>query len=310
CTAAAHMGLITLEDGGEFVVTFLDGQEEYEGTEQNGIETSSWGSYSASFSVSSDVISIDWNTRAYDLEGETGDTFAVICPADGERRSIWGTEIYTSDSSMCTAAAHMGLITLEDGGEFVVTFLDGQEEYEGTEQNGIETSNWGSYSASFSVSSDSVAGVESILTFVSDDESITFDYASSWEVTETPSGILITLVDTLSNGVTSAEIEFIYLVEPLMEQLGIDEDDAAEDAMETVSKAFVEQGTEIGEIEVLELGDNIVATLLISAADEDLLIATVETDEGLILAQASEADNDIDLILSYFYAVLESLVID
>ncbi len=160
------------------------------------------------------------------------------------------------------------------------------------------------------MSSDSVAGVESILTFVSDDESITFDYASSWEVTETPSGILITLVDTLSNGVTSAEIEFIYLVEPLMEQLGIDEDDAAEDAMETVSKAFVEQGTEIGEIEVLELGDNIVATLLISAADEDLLIATVETDEGLILAQASEADNDIDLILSYFYAVLESLVID
>ena len=98
-----------------------------------------------------------------------------------------------------------------------------QEEYEGTEQNGIETSSWGSYSASFSVSSDSVAGVESILTFVSDDESITFDYASSWEVTETPSGILITLVDTLSNGVTSAEIEFIYLVEPLMEQLGIDD---------------------------------------------------------------------------------------
>ncbi|MGB7341614.1 MAG: LCCL domain-containing protein, partial [Phototrophicaceae bacterium] len=126
CTAAAHMGLITLEDGGEFVVTFLDGQEEYEGTEQNGIETSNWGSFRASFSVSaiSDVVSIDWNTRAYDLEAETGDTFAVACPADGERRSIWGTEIYTSDSSMCTAAAHMGLITLEDGGEFVVTFLD------------------------------------------------------------------------------------------------------------------------------------------------------------------------------------------
>ena len=152
CTAAAHMGLITLEDGGTFVVTFLEGQEEYEGTEQNDIETSSWGSYGLSFSVSSEAMEIEWNSRAYDLEGEVGDSFAVTCPENGDTSSIWGTEIYTSDSSMCTAAAHMGLITLEDGGSFVVTFLEGQEEYEGTEQNDIETSNWGSYSLSFSVS--------------------------------------------------------------------------------------------------------------------------------------------------------------
>ncbi|GAB5494596.1 MAG: hypothetical protein Phog2KO_48110 [Phototrophicaceae bacterium] len=152
CTAAAHMGLIDLEDGGSFVVTFIEGQEEYEGTEQNDIETSSWGSYSLSFSVSEESLEIDWNTRAYDLEGEEGDSFAVTCPEDGEVSSIWGTEIYTSDSSMCTAAAHMGLIDLEDGGSFVVTFLEGQEEYEGTEQNDIETSSWGSYSLSFSVS--------------------------------------------------------------------------------------------------------------------------------------------------------------
>jgi hypothetical protein len=59
------------------------------------------------------------------LEGETKDTLNVMCPAEGVENSLWGTEIYTDDSSVCTVAVHMGLIMLEEGGSFTVTILDG-----------------------------------------------------------------------------------------------------------------------------------------------------------------------------------------
>jgi len=36
----------------------------------------------------------------------------VFCPPNCEERSIWGTQNYTDDSSVCTAAAHEGLTTL------------------------------------------------------------------------------------------------------------------------------------------------------------------------------------------------------
>ena len=153
CTAAVHMGLIDFEDGGEVVVTLLEGEDEYESTEQNDIESSSWGSWETSFSVSleADVIEIEWDTRGYDLEGEVDDEFVVLCPEDGEASSLWGTEIYTDDSSICTAAVHMGLIDFEDGGEVLVIFFEGEDEHEGTEQNDIESSDWGSWDISFSV---------------------------------------------------------------------------------------------------------------------------------------------------------------
>lgn len=154
CTAAVHMGLITLEDGGTVTVTILDGQEAYTGTAQNDVSSSDWGEWSRSFSVSAEKRAIVWNTRANELEGETDTMIAVICPADGEAFTLWGTEIYTDDSSVCTAAVHMGLITVEDGGSFVVTILDGQEEYVSSTQNEIESSEWGEWSRSFSVSPD------------------------------------------------------------------------------------------------------------------------------------------------------------
>jgi len=156
CTAAVHMGLIDLDDGGEIVVTFLEGEEEYEGSEENDIESSDWGAWDISFTVSlvDEVVEIDWNTRGYDLEGEVDDVFFVSCPEDGEAGSLWGTDIYTDDSSICTAAAQMGIIDLEDGGEFYVVFLEGEEEYEGSEENDITSSDWGAWDISFTIVED------------------------------------------------------------------------------------------------------------------------------------------------------------
>ena len=50
---------------------------------------------------------------------------------------MWGTDIYTDDSSICTAAAHARLITLEEGGEVTFAFTEGPDVYPASERNGV-----------------------------------------------------------------------------------------------------------------------------------------------------------------------------
>ena len=75
------------------------------------------------------------------------DTYECECGADAPRRSVWGSGPYTADSDICTAALHAGAIDMS-GGPVSVISLGGLESYAGTDQNGVSTSNWGSYGAS------------------------------------------------------------------------------------------------------------------------------------------------------------------
>ena len=63
---------------------------------------------------------------------------------------MWGTNVYTDDSSVCTAAVHQGLIGLDDGGTVTIEILDGQAEYVGSQANGVTTRSYGSWGGSFS----------------------------------------------------------------------------------------------------------------------------------------------------------------
>jgi hypothetical protein len=99
----------------------------------------------------SDGGELDWTTTAVDhVRGDRG-TFTVACPAEGEVHSVWGTELYTGDSSICTAAVHAGTITLAEGGEVTFTMEPGQTRYEGSEANGVTSSSWGPFRTSFRV---------------------------------------------------------------------------------------------------------------------------------------------------------------
>ncbi|MEZ5133629.1 MAG: LCCL domain-containing protein [Acidimicrobiales bacterium] len=51
---------------------------------------------------------------------------------------------HTDDSSICTAAVHMGLITFEDGGEVTIVIEDGLNEYIGLESNDVTSNSYGS----------------------------------------------------------------------------------------------------------------------------------------------------------------------
>lgn len=61
-----------------------------------------------------------------------GDTFAYFCPAGGEPgEPIWGGGSfgYTSDSAVCVAATHQGLITPQTGGLLNVVMIEGLDSY-------------------------------------------------------------------------------------------------------------------------------------------------------------------------------------
>lgn len=153
CTAAAHAGVISLGEGGTFIIIYSDGQEEYPASEQYGIESYDWGSWDSSFSISPvGGTSLECGTAANSIEADVGTSLIVSCPAACNASSVWGTDVYTDDSSICSAAAHAGVISLDDGGSFVLTIEEGLDDHPGSEQNGISTSDWGSWERSFSVS--------------------------------------------------------------------------------------------------------------------------------------------------------------
>jgi hypothetical protein len=96
-----------------------------------------------------------WSTNATDHDcsaaGVLGSSFLYTCPAAGAAGSAWGTDLYTNDSSICTAAAHVGRITPATGGAVTITMQPGATAYPGTTRNGITTSTWGSWPCSYSV---------------------------------------------------------------------------------------------------------------------------------------------------------------
>lgn len=60
--------------------------------------------------------------------------------------------MYTTDSSVCTAARHAGLHASATGGDVRVTIVSGQRAYKGSKRNGVESGDWGRWDTAFEVS--------------------------------------------------------------------------------------------------------------------------------------------------------------
>lgn len=77
--------------------------------------------------------------------------FSVVCPVNCTTGSVWGTDVYTTDSSICVAALHAGVISA-NGGPVKVTLTAGKPSYAGTARNGVTTNQWATFDRSFKVS--------------------------------------------------------------------------------------------------------------------------------------------------------------
>jgi hypothetical protein len=98
--------------------------------------------------VYAEPLAIDWGTTAVRHRAAKGHTFDFLCPPSGSFSSLWGTDLYTDDSSICTAAVHTGMITTV-GGVVTVEIAAGQERYEASTNNGVTSNSYGAWRASY-----------------------------------------------------------------------------------------------------------------------------------------------------------------
>lgn len=109
---------------------------------------------------------VTWQTRLNDLLDANDRPYAegalvtVACPPGGLPATVWGTDIYTDDSSICTAAVHAGFLSYAGGGDVTLEVRGGGEEFPGSERNGVSTSNWGRWGRSFVFVQGGKAGAE------------------------------------------------------------------------------------------------------------------------------------------------------
>lgn len=89
----------------------------------------------------SDAVPIGWDDSPSDLEisSKLDQDFSYICPPGGDIEYIAGTRIYTSNSSICTAAVHSGLINTRDGGQVKISIKGVQDSFSGTISNQVES---------------------------------------------------------------------------------------------------------------------------------------------------------------------------
>lgn len=162
CVAAVHAGRFLRGLGGNVRFKIKGAQTLYIGALRNSVQSSFFGTYATSYSF------LDLNTGAeltpptappisatqnasgiYQLLGQQ---FTFICPAASGTSggSVWGTDVYTYDSSICRAAVHAGRISNANGGQVTIAPLAGQAAYTGSTRNGITSTSYGSWGGSFS----------------------------------------------------------------------------------------------------------------------------------------------------------------
>jgi hypothetical protein len=160
CTAAVHAGVLRPALGGVIVGYVTYGRPSYRGSTANGVTTNDYGLYQGSFQFTPLLPSElpPAGARAFawsdDLRSDRGrtDPILVFCPPYGVAGTVYGSNPFTDDSSVCTAAAFLGLATVDGGGVFLATPGPGQAMYVGGEANGITTYRYGPYDYSFTLS--------------------------------------------------------------------------------------------------------------------------------------------------------------
>jgi len=154
--AAVHSGSLQIGEYGIVEVTVLPGQDHYTGSAQNGVTSEDYGAWHGSYSlrrVSEETIIGIGQKDPGDLTPYRERTGAVLrfSVTGSDWGSVWGTGVYTDDSTLAMVCVHAGLLRIGETGLIEVTLLPGLEEYEGSTQNGITSQSYGSWQWSYSV---------------------------------------------------------------------------------------------------------------------------------------------------------------
>lgn len=85
------------------------------------------------------------------------------CSASATRSgSVWGSDVYTDDSTICRAALHAGAVG-ENGGLVTLRPVEGRSSYDGSQRNGVASADFGRWQASYQFSGGSQGGDQAVV---------------------------------------------------------------------------------------------------------------------------------------------------
>jgi LCCL domain len=100
--------------------------------------------------VTATQLTVDDSPYILGLRGKNGQQFPYFCPANNlSEKSVWGTDTYTDDTTICRAAVHAGKIIQADGGFVIIEITPGLDKYVGSDRNGIFSRNWNKWEGSY-----------------------------------------------------------------------------------------------------------------------------------------------------------------
>lgn len=165
--AAVHAGLLRPGETGTVRVTILPGQGRYTGSTRHGVTSTDYGSWEGSYRL--DGSSSDSSRSAprdlglyvpadrssvsrylQSLRGEIGSSFTMEVEGSVSS-SVWGTDVYTDDSSIAAAAVHAGILRDGERGLVKVTIVAGQDSYTGSDRHGVRSEAWQQWGGSFRI---------------------------------------------------------------------------------------------------------------------------------------------------------------
>lgn len=149
CAAAAHAGVVGREGGTIFALD-APGRDLYVGTSRHGIASHDYGRYAHSLRFDSAAVAAGPEPcpQRLSINPDLPTPFTCLCSAEAiGSGAVWGTDVYTGDSSLCSAAAHAGAVA-RSGGPVTVYREAGRDLYVGSQRNGISSGDYGPYASS------------------------------------------------------------------------------------------------------------------------------------------------------------------
>ena len=105
-------------------------------------------------------------------------SFRVTGGTDG---SIWGTDVYTHDSSLATAAVHAGALRAGETGVVKVTMLPALPRYHGSSNNGVTSQPWENDGSYVSYKVERADGLRTRVPQVRDEGAVPSDVLSKYQ---------------------------------------------------------------------------------------------------------------------------------
>jgi hypothetical protein len=160
CRAAVHAGAVTAA-GGEVTVYLAEGCPIFRGNAKNGVQSTNYGPYGRTFHFAQAAPACEEQTKDDPVTDcpfsmsvfanmKPGQTWRCKCSETRMKNpgNVYGDARYTTDSNVCTAAPHAGVLQAT-GGPVTMHTDEGCKRFAAAAKNGITSREWAAYPMSY-----------------------------------------------------------------------------------------------------------------------------------------------------------------